>query len=127
MKRKQCPACRSLNTTVKTGPLSRSLTGQAFKNRICSDCGTVWRPPTPKWMAIIVIVLGIAAPLLQSGIAKASIGLNAALGKPVVDPHSGWDWLCYAVSGMAVAYGLLALFGKAGRFEILRKAGENPK
>jgi hypothetical protein len=121
MKRKQCPACRSLDTTVATGRFAQS-SGQAFKNRVCRDCRTAWRPQTPKWLAIALIVLGIAILILQNGIDKTSHELNAAMGKPVVtESHDLAYWIGTALAGSGVGYGIAVLFGKVGDMQILGK------
>ena len=125
MKHTKCPACQSQNTTEATGQFAGSGL-QAFKNRICLDCGTAWRPQCPRWLAVAFIVVGCALPVIQSATVKASSELDSAMGKPVqAQPGSSANWGFFAVGGTAIGYGLLALFGKASKMEILGKAEEH--
>ena len=52
--------------------------------------------------------------------------LDSAMGKSVqAQPGSSANWGFFAVGGTAIGYGLLALFGKASKMEILGKAEEH--
>jgi hypothetical protein len=123
MKHSQCPACRSFHTK-ETLLFGRSGV-QAFKNRRCCDCGTAWRPPTPKWLAIVVIVLGLLLPLLLSAVDRKSNEMFAATGRP--SQTFPGNWIPFAFGGFAVAAGMSVLFGKIGKLKILGKVEADRK
>lgn len=122
MKYQICPECRSKNTTIATGRFAGGG-NQAFKNRICVDCRTAWRPACPRWVAIALIVLGLLVPKMQDAITKQSADLanatNAIGIKSAPADHSIWP---YVVAGIAVTAGFSVLFGPAGKLKILGKS-----
>jgi hypothetical protein len=118
MKHTQCPSCQSKNTTLAPAQFP-SAPNQAFKNRICLNCGTAWRPRCPRWLAVAVIILGTAIPPIQFAIDKGFSDVNSAVGQS--RQGGGSHWISFAFAGAAIAGGLMALFGDVGKMKILGK------
>lgn len=126
-----CPQCQSANTssTSRGGVSSR----QAFSNRLCNACGTVWRPAAPRWLAIAIIVAGLVVPFaaitINSAIAQHfsdinDLGFGASSSKSSNTP---WQNGFYISVGLgACVYGIRILRGRAGQLHVLEKGSAAP-
>src|ERR1022692_3779957 len=103
---KQCPVCHSAKIKQFNGSqFKRGV--QLFKNRVCEDCGTVWQPECPPWVAVFLVIAGI---LLGSGwlviqyyTTADFAAVNALMShSPVAHPTEP-DWGKHIVNGLLVA------------------------
>lgn len=97
-----CPECGG--RAYRTRRPDRFLT--FVSDRVCTDCGTRYTPPTPRWAAVVFLAVGV--PL--AGISLLSIALRLASGNPLMIPGIACEGFLGALGGLAVVQGVRALW-----------------
>jgi len=107
----QCPECQSSRSRTARGRFAASGT-QAFRNRECKECGTVWRPSCPRGVAVVFIAAGFVLPL----------SIIFIFGAFPNEARGFWSMGSVFVIGISSAvYGIRVLRGRAGQLRVLGK------
>ena len=101
-----CPACGS----VEYRPIRPDGWVTYAPDRICTGCGMRYTPPTPRWAAVTLVLVG-SAMLLG---AVASVLTRLATGNLLAIVTGVSDVLVGLLGGIAVRYGVRVLRRPAG-------------
>lgn len=120
----KCPVCLENR--------SRSVATKGFRFRPdqeCKKCGSIWRPPCPKWAAILCCILSIPLVLIGigGGITYTIITLQESGLR--TDEQIGSTAFAIGLTAIGVGalrYGVRVLRGRTGALEILKKGSNSP-
>lgn len=120
-KYRKCPKCQSARTKQHASSHLRPLT-----DRVCRECGTIWRPGTPRPLAYALILAGILLPIavltIDAAMKQDFQDLNQ-MGYGTAPPEASKFSLTRFVaigSGLiAIIYGIRVVRGRAGQLHVL--------
>jgi hypothetical protein len=123
-----CPVCSGKRVRRAPTPDFRPI-----RNRRCLDCGAVWQPNVPYWLAILFIVVGLAlcsfvgvslfeeasGYLQRRGTAAGRLGWERGVPTEFI-----WGWVVAGLPGLLfLGYGIAVISGMAGKLRILQAGG----
>ncbi|MBC8869028.1 MAG: hypothetical protein H8E44_06400 [Planctomycetes bacterium] len=122
----QCPVCGS-------NKVRRTATAhvQPVKNRRCKHCGTIWRPATPVWLAIVFLLLG--TPVFLVGCYPLLDAVNCLSSRVSGLPHRvTWNGdmlpvfaFFWFLGAFCLNHGAAVLRGQAGKLRIVKPPVSN--
>jgi hypothetical protein len=110
----QCPKCGSDESSAVA---SEGVAMTFAKDRKCTRCGVVWRPPCPIWAGWLSVLLGLGI---------LGVGAWVGLGQGVAEDlkHRAAIWLIVSTGGIVLGYGFAVVTGRAGKLQIITPPGE---
>lgn len=109
-----CRACPKCGTTAAKKIGSQKLVS-ASGDRLCLKCGTRYTPPTPTWIKLSLLLMGLvfAGPTVPMTIAIIARKLSG--GVEVVEHGDAWiqtpsSWTVLICAAITAVFGLLCLW-----------------
>lgn len=113
-----CPVCGSA-LTGKAGGKYQAVLFEAFANRHCRVCNTIWHPGCPKSVGVVCILAGLALFLFKYLMNL----LDSMTSDRGMSPLA--STLADFFASLPILYGLGVLLGTTGKMQILSKNGSD--